>query len=54
MMLVQLMLFPSNTFSIPPNQGNLIEVCVDAGILYFENCERFIANGQNLVVYVSA
>ncbi|HKG31983.1 MAG TPA: hypothetical protein VKA91_11995 [Nitrososphaeraceae archaeon] len=42
------------TFNVPSNQGRSVEVCVDAGMLYFEQCRRFIAQGQDMTVSLSA
>lgn len=32
---------PSWTFSIPPNQGNSVQVCVNSGALSKENCHMY-------------
>lgn len=45
---------PSHTFSIPPNQGQTVRVCVDAGILHFEKCSTFATYERDTVASISA
>jgi hypothetical protein len=42
------------SFDIPSNQGTSVEVCVDAGLLHFENCKKYTANGDDMSVSLSA
>ena len=42
------------TFNVPPNQGDSFRICVDAGTLYFERCQTFIVNGNDMTVRMSA
>lgn len=44
----------SATFDIPSSQGSSVRVCVDAGLLHFEQCQGFVANGNNFKVEMSA
>jgi hypothetical protein len=44
----------TTTFDIPPNQGDSVRVCVDAGLLHFENCKRFTSDGDDKSVSLSA
>lgn len=45
---------PSWTFTIPPNQGNLVEVCVDSGLISLRNCQKYTTNGDDISVSLSA
>lgn len=46
--------YPSWTFIIPENQGNLVYVCVDSGFLSQTNSQTYLINGSYMTVSLSA
>lgn len=46
--------YPSWTFIIPENQGNLVYVCVDSGFLSQSNSQTYLINGSYMTVSLSA
>jgi len=45
---------PSWTFSIPPNQGNSVQVCVNSGAVSEENCHIYKTTGSSMSVALPA
>jgi hypothetical protein len=41
------------TFNIPQNQGNWVQVCVNAGILNHAYCHRYQTTGRDMLVSLS-
>jgi hypothetical protein len=48
---------PSTTFSVPPDQGNSVQVCVENGVVgavLDTNCQRFDTTGSDMTVNMGA